>query len=184
MIDFRARLPKDEAALVIAALNTAKDQFGPPPAKPDPTSEACEPTPGVGVYSNADGLLDVAWVFLDTAPEDRSGEDRTLVVVQVSAENLAGNVPAETPTTPESEGNVPVGTPAAAVCHIAGVGSVEPATAQRHACDSALLGAVIDQHGKVLALGRSRRLVSRAQRRALLIRARCVAIRAATKPGI
>ena len=170
MIDFRAQLPKDEAALVIAAINTAKDQFGPPPAKPDPTSEACEPTPGVAGYSNADGLLDVARVFLNAAPQDRSGEDRTLVVVQVSAENLARHVPAETPTTPGSDGNVPAGTPAAAVCHIEGMGSVEPATAQRHACDSALLGAVIDQHGKVSALGRSRRLVSRAQRRALLIR--------------
>jgi hypothetical protein len=34
------------------------------------------------------------------------------------------------------------------------------------------LGAVVDQHGKVLALGRTRRLVSKAQRRALLIRDR------------
>jgi|SRR5829696_6205230 hypothetical protein len=57
-----------------------------------------------------------------------------------------------------------------AVCPIEGMGSVEPATAQRHACDSQLLGAVIDKHGKVLALGRTRRLVSKAQRRALLIR--------------
>jgi hypothetical protein len=48
-------------------------------------------------------------------------------------------------------------------------GSVEPATAQRHACDSPRLGAVIDKHGKVLALGRTRRLVSKAQCRALLI---------------
>ena len=44
--------------------------------------------PGVAGYSNADGLLDVARVFLNAAPQDRSGEDRTLVVVQVSAENL------------------------------------------------------------------------------------------------
>jgi hypothetical protein len=36
MIEFRARLPKDEAALVIAAIRTAKDQFGRPPAKSDP----------------------------------------------------------------------------------------------------------------------------------------------------
>ena len=28
MIDFQVRLPKDEAVLVIAAINTAKDQFG------------------------------------------------------------------------------------------------------------------------------------------------------------
>jgi hypothetical protein len=49
---------------------------------------------------------------------------------------------------------------------------VEAATAQKHACDSSLLGAVVDKHGKVLALGRTRRLVSKALRRALMIRDR------------
>ena len=124
--------------------------------------------------------MDVARGFLISAPQDRSGEDRTLVVVQVSAEQLARNVPAATPdsnedvpagSAAEGAGNVPAATPpTAAVCHIEGVGSVEAATAQRHACDSALLGAIIDKHGKVLALGRTRRLLSKAQRRALLIR--------------
>jgi Domain of unknown function (DUF222)/HNH endonuclease len=185
MVEFRARLPKDEAALLIAAIDTARDQFGQPPAKPDPCSDAQqEAEAGVGSYSNVDALMDVARGFLDTAPQDRSGEDRTLVVVHVSAGQLAGNVPAGAPGTadpteadqvaPDAEGvgNVPAGSaqPTEAVCHIAGVGSVEAATAQRHACDSALLGAIVDKHGKVLALGRTRRLVSKAQRRALLIR--------------
>lgn len=159
MIDFRVRLPKEEAAVLIAAIEAAKDQFGPPPPKPDPCGE--QPMPDAGTYSKADALLDVARGFLDTAAEDRSGEDRTLVVVQVSAENLAREVV-----------DVPAGTsqPASATCHIDGVGSVETATAQKLACDNPLLGAIIDKHGKVLALGRSRRLVSKAQRRALLIR--------------
>jgi hypothetical protein len=84
------------------------------------------------------------------------------------------NIPGGTPARAKADGIVPAGTlqPAAAVCHIDGVGSVEPATAQRHACDSPLLGAVVDKHGKVLALGRTRRLVSKTQRRALLIRDR------------
>ena len=34
MIDFRMRMPKEEAALVIAALTAAKDQFGAPPPAP------------------------------------------------------------------------------------------------------------------------------------------------------
>jgi Domain of unknown function (DUF222)/HNH endonuclease len=182
MIDFRVRLPKDEAALLIAAIDTARDQFGPAPDKPDPCGDVdCEPTPGVGVYSNADALVDVARGFLNTEPEDRSGEDRTLLVVHVSAENLAGNVPATTPPIdedvaaapePERLGNVPAATaqPTEAICHIEGLGPVEAATAQRHACDNPVLGAVVDKHGKVLALGRTRRLVSKAQRRALLIR--------------
>jgi hypothetical protein len=175
MIDFRARLPKEEAALLLAALNAAKDQFGPPPPKPDPCGEQPEPSSGGATYSNVDALLDVARGFLQMAPEDRSGEDRTLVVVHVSAENLARNVPAESPPAQceprDDRRNVPAETPPeAAVCHIDGVGSIEPATAQRLACDNPLLSAVVDKHGKVLALGRTRRLVSKALRRALMIR--------------
>jgi hypothetical protein len=81
-----------------------------------------------------------------------------MVVVHVSAENLTAGVPAGT-----SE-------PAEATCHIDGVGSIETATAQKLACDNRVLGAIVDRHGRVLALGRTRRLVSTAQRRALMIR--------------
>jgi hypothetical protein len=176
MIDIRGRLPKEEAALLLAALAAAKDQFGSPAAKPDPCGEESKASPDAARYSNADALVDVARVFLNTAPEDRSGEDRSLVVVQVSVENLARNVPAGTPQARPAGGdpvrNVPWGTssPESAVCHIDGVGSIEPATAQRLACDNPMLGAVIDEHGEVLALGRTRRLVSKPLRRALMIR--------------
>ncbi len=106
---------KDEAALLISAIDTAKDQFGPPPAKPDPCADAPdEAVPGVGACSNADALADVARVFLNAAPEDRSGEDRTFVVVHVSAENLAGNVPAGTVQPVEAE------------CQIEGSGRLRP----------------------------------------------------------
>jgi Domain of unknown function (DUF222) len=159
MIEFRARLPKEEAAQLIAALEAARDQFGPPPAKPDSCSPQPEPaTSEAGSYSNVDALLDVARGFLTTAPQDRSGEDRAMVVVHVSADNLARGVPAGT-SQPED-----------AICHIHGVGSIEAATAQKLACDNPLLGAVVDRHGGALALGRTRRLVSTAQRRALMIR--------------
>jgi hypothetical protein len=47
MIDFRARLPKEDAAVLIAALEAARDQSGPPP-KPDPAAEPCQPVNGVG----------------------------------------------------------------------------------------------------------------------------------------
>jgi hypothetical protein len=162
MIEFRGRLPKEEAAVVLAAMDAAKDQFGPPPSKPDPGKDAGQQrAPGVAVYTKADALVDVARGFLNTAPEDRSGEDRTLVVVQVSVENLTRNPQA-----------VPAGTsqPTEAICHIEGAGSIEATTAHKLACDNPLLGALIDKHGKVLALACTRRLVSKAQRRALLIR--------------
>jgi hypothetical protein len=166
--------PKDEAALLLAAIAAAKDQFGQLSAKPDPCAESdVQPADAVS-YSNADALVDVARVFLETAPEDRSGEDRSLVVVQVSAENLARNVPAGTPEARpagvDPVDNVPAGTssPESAVCHIDGVNrtSDRAEVGLRHP----MLGAVIDKHGRVLALGRTRRLVSKALRRAVMIR--------------
>ena len=51
-----------------------------------------------------------------------------------------------------------------------GVGRDEAETARRLACDADVMGAVVDAEGQVLALGRTQRLVSRAQRRALMIR--------------
>ncbi len=96
----------------------------------------------------ADALIDVGRGFLDTAPEDRSGEDRTLVVAHVSVELLAGNVPAG--TSPDSQ-----------VCHLDGHGPLAPATAQRLACDNPILPVVV-AGGQPLSLGRTRRLVSRA----------------------
>ena len=139
MVDFSVRLPVEEAAVLIAAITAAKDQFGAPPVKPEPTVDQQPTDPA---YSSADALLDVARVFLDTAPQDRSGEDRTLVVVHVSADNLVGkagegDVPAGTPKTceqnPAAEAaiSVPAGTfpkprRVDPTCHIDGVGPIEP----------------------------------------------------------
>jgi hypothetical protein len=62
---------------------------GAPPDKPASTTTAESVNPKT--YNNADALLDVARVFLDAAPEDRSGEDRTMVVVHVAADSLSRN---------------------------------------------------------------------------------------------
>jgi hypothetical protein len=176
MVEVRAVLPPEEGAVVVAALTAAQDQFGAPPEKPElgqtsAAETAATATAAAPAYGQADALLDVAQTFLDIAPEDRSGEDRRLVVVHVSTDQLSG-----------SRGDVPAGTlsdprpaevhddPADPTCHVEGVGPIEPETARRLACDADLLGAVVDAHGDVLALGRTRRLVSRAQRRALMIR--------------
>ncbi len=55
------------------------------------------------------------------------------------------------------------------MCTVEGQGPIEPATAQRLACNALLQGVIRDTNGTVLALGRTRRLASRAQRRALRI---------------
>ena len=201
MVAFRAVLPAEEAAVLVAAVGAATDQFGAPPEKREPGA-AVGPASS---YTPADAILDVARGFLAAAPEDRSGEDRRLVVVHVAADQLgahpAGNVPAGTSPTPagqqpeaqevgaqedgeqqgaeqisepDEQADVPAGTSPGSdpTCHVEGVGPIEPETARRLACDATLLGAVVDAHGQVLALGRTRRLVSRAQRRALMIRDR------------
>ena len=158
MVEVRAVLPPEEGAVVVAALTAAQDQLGHPPEKPV-TGEVATPA-----YTQADALLDVARAYLATTPQDRSGEDRRLVVVHVAAAQVGGgfgDVPAET--------SLGIGA-ADPTSHVEGVGPVEPETARRLACDGDLLGAVVDEHGDVLALGRTRRLVSRAQRRALVIR--------------
>ncbi|WOP19904.1 DUF222 domain-containing protein [Raineyella sp. LH-20] len=49
-------------------------------------------------------------------------------------------------------------------------GPIEAATAARHACDATIVGMIIDRHGDILAMGRTRRLASPAQRRALRVR--------------
>ena len=184
MVEVRAVLPPDEGAVVVAALAAAQDQFGTPPDKPDPAqAPAAVAAPSTApAYSQADGLLDVARTFLETTPQDRSGEDRRLVVVHVAADQLGGADLGDVPAGDVPAGDVPAGTSPGArpteapgrstepTCHVEGVGPVEVETARRLACDADLLGAVVDRHGDVLALGRTRRLVSRAQRRALMIR--------------
>jgi hypothetical protein len=177
LVEIRARLPKEEAAIVAAALAAARDQFGSPPPSPGAADRQAEAvaTPG---YGQADALVDVARGFLATAPEDRSGEDRPLVVVHIDADLLAepaastGQFPPAA-ADPRAE-DVPAGTsrPRGKVCHIDGLGGIEPATGARLACDGSVLGAVVGAGGEVLNLGRTRRLVSRAQRRALMIRDR------------
>lgn len=90
------RYPNDEAAVVGAAIQRARDLNGPPPksaAQPDPTPP----------YTDADAFLDICRHDLDTAvTDDDSGEDRSLVVVEFAAGQLgatssraAGDVPAE-----------------------------------------------------------------------------------------
>ncbi|WP_376766838.1 HNH endonuclease signature motif containing protein [Microlunatus parietis] len=153
------RLPAEEAAIVSAALIRARDLNAPPPS--DPAGDGA----GTPRYRDVDGFLDICRHYLETAgADDESGEDRSIVVVEVAAEQLIE--PASEP------GDVPAGTPPAAseTCTIRGNGGIEPETARRLSCTGSLLGAVIDRKGDVLALGSSRRLVSKAQRRALMLR--------------
>lgn len=187
MVEIRAVLPAEVGAELLTALELAMDRDGSalPGSTHEPTGSATEPaaptderthsadeldaeatTTATLEQRRADALHSLARTYLDSAPEDRSGEDRHLVIVQVSAEALTQNVPAGTPCTPESD--PPAGT--LPRCGVLGAGPLETATAERLACTGQVSLMVTDAGGEVLHLGRKQRLASRAQRRALRLR--------------
>lgn len=161
MVEIRALLAPEAGAEVVAALELALEHDGHAPGQDDgapPRAEA-EGPPALG-QRRADALLDVARAYSDTAPRDRSGDDRHLVVVHVDAAALARGASA---VRHESAG-------ARQRAGIEGLGPIEAATADRLACTGRIALALTGDEGEVLQLGRARRLASPAQRRALRIR--------------
>ncbi|WP_460477597.1 HNH endonuclease signature motif containing protein [Brachybacterium huguangmaarense] len=143
-------------------------------------------------HSKADALVEIARAYLDTTPADRSGEDRHLVVVEIGIDALAAahtetrtrqmgqrDVPAGSSASAE---NLPAGTPAALGsvpagtlpqrCGIVDGGRLEALTAERLACTGKVALIVTSAAGEALHLGRTRRLASPAQRRALRLQQR------------
>ena len=175
----RGVLPAEIGAEVVTALELAlgRDGHEPDPGSSDaPAPESPETaareeaarttvTPTLD-QRRADALHQVTRASLDTEPGDRSGEDRHLVIVQVSAESLPSGIPAGTSSAHDD--HVPAGT--LPRCGVVGQGRLEARTAERLACTGRVAVMVTDADGEVLHLGRSRRLASRAQRRALRLR--------------
>ncbi|HEX4777374.1 MAG TPA: DUF222 domain-containing protein [Acidimicrobiia bacterium] len=75
--------------------------------------------------------------------------------VIIDAETFAGNMPAD---------------PRAARCDLAHVGPVAPSSIRRLACDAIMRRIVCDDDGEILDLGRRTRIVSAAQRKAVMVR--------------
>lgn len=159
-----ARLPAEEGAVLLAALETATGRLTVDTRSSETASSsdgrAARAGQGCGSeqppVDRADALLAVAHQYLNSEPTDDTGQDRHLVVVHVDPDVLAGGVPAGTPA-----------------CEIAGVGGITACTAARLACDATVVAAIRDSSGAVLNFGRKRRLVSPAQRQALAIRDGC-----------
>ena len=164
-------LPAEDAALLRAAVETAVVH-----ERPDTAADPLPP--GSTGAEQADALVELARTYLAVGSLDALDDDRHLVVVQVSAENLAHesgalDVPAGTSavlSTHPDRATAAASSLVAGMCVIESAGPIEPATASRLVCTASLVGAVVDATGDVLALGRTRRLASRAQRRALRVR--------------
>ena len=73
-----------------------------------------------------------------------------MVVIHVAADSLSRKrilAASADPTEDVPAGTLPTAQAADPTCHIDGVGAIEPETARRLACDSTLLGAIVDEHG-------------------------------------
>src|SRR5690625_4267169 len=172
MIEVRAVLPAEMGAEVVTALELALDRDGQAAAathaaetdEPDALTEAADATTTATLEQRkADALVALARTYLDTEPSDRTGEDRHLVIVELNADTLTAH-----PLTAARADGVPVGT--SQRCGILGAGPLETRTAERLACNGKIALKVTDAGGEILYLGRSQRLASRAQRRALRLR--------------
>lgn len=198
MVRISVVLPAEDAGVIDAAVEAACRAAQPMPDSPTPDTPTLpgQETPGQETagqpFARADrvqALVDVASAYLDAAPTEPA-DDHTVVLVHVDARTL--DVPAgtsspaiRTPATDETDRkSVPAGTLfdpprgdqdipddiRAGMCVVDGEGAIEPQTAQRLMCTATVQGILTGRDGQVLALGRTRRLASRAQRRALRIR--------------
>ena len=157
-----ARLPAEEGALVLAALQAGRDELrhgGGASAEATHIGDSdAEREPGEReAVSNADALLLVADSFLAAGgAAERSGGERYEVVVHVEAPALAGSGGEEAPAGP---------------CVLHEGPAIHPETARRLACDASVVR-ILERDGRPLSVGRRSRSVPTGLRRALRSRDR------------
>jgi hypothetical protein len=170
----RGRFPADEGALVLAALDAARDSLRgdsedaarTPAEVADDSSDhrqsvSAETEAPLGQQappSNANALLLMAETLLASGPGERSGGDSYQVIVHVDAAALS-SPPDEDPAQDEG-------------CQLDDGQLLHPETARRLACDASLVR-ILEREGRPLSVGRRTRSIPPALRRALQSRDRC-----------
>lgn len=154
----RGRLPAEDAALLVQALDAAADDIRQEAwrAARRAAQDEREPAPDdPGTASRADGLVRVCDAFLGGGSGDaaRSGGDRHQVVVHVDADALS---------------TAAVGS-AAARTELDDGPAVAPAVARRIACDASIV-TLVERDGVPLSVGRRTRAIPASIRRALRTR--------------
>ena len=168
MFVLHARLPADEGALLLAALQMAEQSVdlpaGPDPADGDSAegdSAAAESADAAGSPPEpvdlAEALVAMANTTLAAGPSDSSGDDRHLVILHVDADL-------------SRDAADPTGR-----CHLQDGPGLDRPTAERLICDAAVVAVVRsslgpDGAGESLQLGRRTRKIPPALRRALRLR--------------
>ena len=157
----RGRLPAEQGALVIAALEAARDRFerqDVPAGTPD--GDVADVPAGTPQRSSgearADALIDLAETFLAKGPDRelprRTGGDRYQVVVHADAGALSGDEPGGR-------------------CELDDGSPLAIETARRLACDASIVQ-LLERDGQPLRIGRKTRSIPPALRRALNARDR------------
>jgi hypothetical protein len=192
----RLRVTPEEGATIVAAMCAAAAASETDPAEGSATEGAgadshsppSQESRDEGVNFrrresvDADALVMVCEGFLACAERvDASGDDTTTVVVHVDADQLADQradqpSPPRDAVAPPSMGSSAANDSMAAPTHIGprcsleGGPGLEPETARRLACDSAIVAMLHDRADDVLHVGRKTRRISPALRRALRAR--------------
>jgi len=152
----KARLPAEQGALIVKALEMAMDaQFhdaNVTAVTSDPDSESeTEPTPIAA--RRADALTEIAETYMNNNESSGSTADRYQVVVHVSA------------VTPKT-----IGAASGRDSYIEDGPGVTAVTSRRIACDSSVVCIKEDKNGEPLSIGRRSRSIPPPMRRALRAR--------------
>ena len=138
-LELRGRLPAAEGAVVVKAIELARDQLR-------VSDEAAADTAG-HVPTNVDAIALMAETVLTTDRRQGSAAERYQVVVHVERDAIAHDS-------------------ADARCELEDAAAVAPETARRLACDASIV-TILEQNGRPLSVGRRTRAIPPAVRRAL-----------------
>jgi hypothetical protein len=156
MIRIEAQLLPDEAAVVLRAIAAARERAWQARRASAESSAEVEGDRGAdgaarrGMLHKVDALVQIAEDYLAGTSAESSGPPVELVV-HVEADSLSDPASAEAGTLEDGT-------------------SLAPATAARLACDATVVPVVEDSHGTPLDIGRRRRTIGTALRRALRFR--------------
>ena len=161
----KARLPAEQGALIVKALEMAMDKdfaakelVGAASAATEITAETSEPEP-IAVR-RADALAEIAETYMNNSESSGSTADRYQVVVHVVGSPHEHGV----------EELVGAASAANEYSHIDDGPHVTAETSRRIACDCSVVGIKEDENGEPLSIGRRSRSIPPPMRRALGIR--------------
>ncbi len=150
-VTVHGRLDAEGGAALIAAVG--------PLSAPRPCTDVEGPDPRTAAQRRADGLVELANLGLQSGALPTESGERAHIAVTISLDTLTRNL--DEALAGRSIDALPI------MDH---VGPISPAAARRLACDARIIPVVLGGEGQPLDVGRSQRLVTVPQRRALAAR--------------